>query len=1035
MTRFARQVWAICTRSWYRCRSAWFNPREAGHSRSLPRQAAFPSALIVATLVFANLVPVTASATSGDVSTFAFPFNSPQGLAIDGAGNIFMAEAQSNLIRKITPNGVVTTFAGSGAAALVDGVGTAASFNRPQGVATDSNGNVYVADGSNNAIRKITPDGTVTTLAGSGSPGSDDGIGPVATFGFPRGLAVDAAGRLYVADTGTNKIRLVTPSGLVTTVAGSTFNGFRDDVGTLARFDHPSAITIDRSGMIYIADTSNNRIRKMTPGGVVTTFAGNGTGTFANGPAASASFFNPIGIEFDRAGSMYIADQSNNLIRKITPAGDVTTLAGRGFNANIDGPAAQAAFSLPTGITVDSVGNVYVTSANAVRRIESSIVLPSTAIVTAVHNASHQDITGRTVPTGAPVHALAVVTGNGPIPTGTLQFAVYFAGDCVGDFRSGGSPTLDAAGQAESAVVNDAVDLPQTPGTYSWQVHYSGDSIYPPTDGPCAAYSVDPTTSTTSTTTTAQTTTTNATTTTTTTEPSTTTTAAPPTTTTTLPTTTTTLPNTTTTAPPTTTNLPTTTTTLPNTTTTAPPTTTNLPTTTTTAPPTTTTTSPTSTEAIRLNPARGPQVGGTAVEIVGNNLEIADRVEVGGLSVPFVVIRSGRVPTITFTTPSHAPTSAEVRVLGPGRIWSGTFTYTPVDPPRIVALLPTRVPQVGGSPVVLFGRNLDRTTSVTVDGVTAAFSPPLLDGRGGGALRFVTPPHVPGTAEVVVTTPAGSSLPFTITYTPVDPPRIDSLFPSRVPQVGGTSVQLRGRNLDQTISVTVDGVTTTFTPPILDGKGGGLLRFVTPQHAPGPAEVIVTTPAGSSVPFTITYTPVNPPVIRAFSPIRVSSNGTETVVISGTNLAGATSVTVDGIPVQHTESRTNGDPRFTTIEFIAPQHAAGTAAVIVTTPAGTSEPAQLEYFRERAPRIISLIPSLLFVQGGTVTIDGVALQGATSVTIDGISVVFTQRLNGRSAATLVATAPAHAPGAVTVIVTTPAGDSAPATLRYINRRF
>lgn len=287
-------------------------------------------------------------------------FNNPFGVATDPLGNLYVVDHLNNLIRKITPAGVVTTFAGSGAIGKQDGIGTAASFNNPTGIAVDRAGNVYVADVSNNLIRKITPAGVVTTLAGSGASGSADGQGTAASFNNPSGLAVDAAGNLYVADLLNNKIRKITPGGLVTTLAGTGFSGAQDGDGSSATFNQPDGLAVDLQGNVYVCDLSNNKIRKITPAGFVSTIAGSGQTGDVDGIGTAASFNQPFGIAIDEHGNLYVADTGNEKIKEITPAGLVSTLAGTGAKGSNNGVSTSASFYQPTGLVSDGAGDIYV---------------------------------------------------------------------------------------------------------------------------------------------------------------------------------------------------------------------------------------------------------------------------------------------------------------------------------------------------------------------------------------------------------------------------------------------------------------------------------------------------------------------------------------------------------------------------------------------------------------------------------------------------------------------------------------------------
>lgn len=214
----------------------------------------------------------------GDVSIAKF--NEPVGIAVDGVGNIYVAEVGNNVIRKITPGGVVSTLAGTaGLAGSTDGPSGGASFNSPKGVAVDGDGNVYVADTSNQTIRKITPAGMVSTLAGmSGAGGSADGTGGNARFADPWGVAVDGAGNVYVADFYNCTIRKITAAGVVSTLAGTVgTSGNTDGMGSAARFNYPEGLAADVAGNVFVSDTHNHSIRKITPDGTVTTLAGTGT--------------------------------------------------------------------------------------------------------------------------------------------------------------------------------------------------------------------------------------------------------------------------------------------------------------------------------------------------------------------------------------------------------------------------------------------------------------------------------------------------------------------------------------------------------------------------------------------------------------------------------------------------------------------------------------------------------------------------------------------------------------------------------------
>jgi sugar lactone lactonase YvrE len=231
---------------------------------------------------------------------------------------MYVADLVNNRIRKVTPTGVVTTLAGSGSADFADGTGTSASFNYPSGVVLDDAGNVYVADSNNNRVRKVTSStGEVTTLAGSGSAAFADGTGTSASFSRPLDVSVDGDGNVYVGDYNNFLVRKVTPTGEVTTLAGSGSATFADGAGSGASFVGPHGVALDNAGNLYVSDYRDHRIRKVTPTGVVTTLAGSGSAAFADGSGTGASFYWPRGVALDGAGNVYVADHNNHRIRKI----------------------------------------------------------------------------------------------------------------------------------------------------------------------------------------------------------------------------------------------------------------------------------------------------------------------------------------------------------------------------------------------------------------------------------------------------------------------------------------------------------------------------------------------------------------------------------------------------------------------------------------------------------------------------------------------------------------------------------------------
>jgi len=290
-------------------------------------------------------------------------FNSPQGITVGADGNIYVADSFNSAIRKVTAAGDVTTLSGNGSIGYVDGPIATAQFYAPQSLVTDATGNIYVADYGNNNIRKITPAGVVSTFAGSGDAGYADGTGTKATFNSPRGLAIDGSGNIFVADLGNNLIRKITPAGVVTTFAGSRGASYLDNAtATSATFNKPNGIAIDANNNIYVAETLNHAIRKITPAGVVTTFVGGNKRTGVVG--------NPSAIAFDKSWNLFIADQ-NGRILEITKDKVLKVIAGNGTSGFAEGVGTAGIFNSPQGIAVDAGNNVYVADYynNRIRKI------------------------------------------------------------------------------------------------------------------------------------------------------------------------------------------------------------------------------------------------------------------------------------------------------------------------------------------------------------------------------------------------------------------------------------------------------------------------------------------------------------------------------------------------------------------------------------------------------------------------------------------------------------------------------------------
>lgn len=314
---------------------------------------------------------------SGDQATF----NNPDGVAVardrggEGDDTLYITDLGNNEVRQIDPDGEVTTVAGTGEAGYVDGPADTAQFDNPDGIVTDTSGNIYVADSGNNVIRKIAPGGEVSTVAGTGVAGDADGAAGVAEFDTPTGITIDSSDNLYVADEGNNTVRKITPGGEVSTIAGTGDAGFADGAMANSQFDAPHGIAIDEQDNLYVTDVGNSRVRKIdVAAGAVTTIAGDGTAGDADGAAASSQINSPHGISVDEQGSVYFADEGNNKVKKVE-AGEVTTFAGDNSSGGEfeDGPADRAKFNRPRGLALGwDKRTVYVCdySNQRIRKIE-----------------------------------------------------------------------------------------------------------------------------------------------------------------------------------------------------------------------------------------------------------------------------------------------------------------------------------------------------------------------------------------------------------------------------------------------------------------------------------------------------------------------------------------------------------------------------------------------------------------------------------------------------------------------------------------
>ena len=426
--------------------------------------------LVVATLAGQVLVTGTANGSRTNAR-----FNYPSGVAIDSSGNLYIADYSNDTIRKVTPAGVVTTpYGRPGVAGSTDGPGINALFNTPNAVAIDSSNNIYVADSGNNSVRMITPAGAVSTLAGlSGTTtGTANGIGSAAQFNNPQGIAVDVTGsNVYVADTGNEAIRkIVVSSGSVSTLAGTMgTNGYVNGTGTAAQFNGPIGVAVDRSGNVYVTDLYNYVVRKVRPTGVVTGPYGQaGVAGRLDGMGAATQFNSPIGICIDGSGNLYVTDSQvppvtnsnstgNNTVRRINPAGVVSTIAGTpGVVGSADGTGVAAQFYSVQAVAVNSSGVVYLADTfNQTMRAGGLAPLITTLEGT------------QTVTTGQSATFSVKAAGSG-----LLTYQWYFNGSLISS-ATGSSYSKPSASPGDAGGYTVAVTDPygtSTSGTYTLTV-------------------------------------------------------------------------------------------------------------------------------------------------------------------------------------------------------------------------------------------------------------------------------------------------------------------------------------------------------------------------------------------------------------------------------------------------------------------------------------------------------------------------------------------------------------------------------------
>ncbi|MER5681531.1 RICIN domain-containing protein [[Kitasatospora] papulosa] len=308
--------------------------------------------------------------------------NRPYGIALDSTGSLYFSDYNNHRVRRISTDGKISTVAGSGAGYRGDsGPAVSAQLNCPREVAVDAAGSVYITDAANHRVRVITTDGKINTVAGTGTAGFGGDGGPAvkAQLNYPLGVAVDSTGNVYISDHGNHRVRKIAPDGQISTVAGTGAAGFKGDDGPAvsAQLNRPYALAVSDADVLYIADGNNHRVRKVAADGSISTVAGKGTAGFSGdgGPATSAQLNLPLGVVMDSAGALFISDYNNHRVRKVTPDGKIATLAGKGTGGfgGDEGPAAAAQLNNPFGLAVDCVDALYIADHinNRIRRVAS----------------------------------------------------------------------------------------------------------------------------------------------------------------------------------------------------------------------------------------------------------------------------------------------------------------------------------------------------------------------------------------------------------------------------------------------------------------------------------------------------------------------------------------------------------------------------------------------------------------------------------------------------------------------------------------
>ncbi|MEU7022642.1 RICIN domain-containing protein [Streptomyces sp. NPDC046203] len=412
----------------------------------------------------------------------AAQLRNPYEVAVDATGTLYVSEFNNHRIRRIAPDGKITTIAGTGTKGFSGDCGLAlsAQLNVPRGVAVDGMGTVYIADSENHQVRKVTTDGRICTVAGTGTKGfgGDGGPATAAQLDGPYGVAVDGMGTVYIADHNNRRIRKVTADGRISTIAGTGTAGSAGDGGpaVAAQLRTPRGVEVGRAGDLYIADEGSHRVRRITADGRIDTVAGTGTKGFGGdgGPATAAQLGGPFGVTVDSAGTLYVAEFNNHRIRRITPDGKIDTVVGTGTGdfGGDEGPATAAQLNKPIGIAVDRSGALYIAdhANHRVRRIAlpERAGLPDSGTVvswTNVRSLLRMAVRRESTKDGAEIHQSLAT------PRGHQRWRLVVAGEDAGD-------TLYTIENVRSGKVLEITDAHETAGAVVAQRTYAGDDAH-----------------------------------------------------------------------------------------------------------------------------------------------------------------------------------------------------------------------------------------------------------------------------------------------------------------------------------------------------------------------------------------------------------------------------------------------------------------------------------------------------------------------------------------------------------------------------